>query len=163
VPLIPNDWIAWLPDHAIIVDLSVDPYLPDNDPPTVRGVEGIPQGNLDQYIFEPDDPNWETTVPESVPSQHRRTTVTCYSWPGIHPQACMEHYARQLRPFVEVLAWKGYDDLSLDAGYFERALCWGSLKEWMRQEEARTLKPEPVRDPLFESAYSPDPASRTEI
>ena len=133
VPLIPNEWIAWLPDHAIVVDLSVDPYLLGNDPPTVRGVEGIPQGNLDQYIFGPDDPNWEKTVPESVLSVHRRTTVTCYSWPGIHSQACMEHYARQLRPFVEVLARKSYDDLSLNAGYFERALYWGTLKEWMRQ------------------------------
>jgi alanine dehydrogenase len=133
VPLIPNDWIAWLPDHAVIADLSVDPYLLDNDPPTVRGVEGIPQGNLDQYIFEPDDQNWEKTVPEAVPSQHRRTTVTCYSWPGIHPQACMEHYARQLRPFVEVLVRKGYDDLSFDEGYFERALNWGTLREWIKQ------------------------------
>ena len=134
VPLIPNEWIAWLPAHAVVVDLSVDPYLLDNDPPTVRGVEGIPQGNLDQYVFEPDDPNWEKTVPESVSSINRRTTVTCYSWPGIHPQACMEHYARQLRPFVEVLARKSYDDLSLDVGYFERALHWGTLKEWMKQE-----------------------------
>jgi alanine dehydrogenase len=133
VPLIPNEWIAWLPDHAVIVDLSVDPYLLDNDPPTVRGVEGIPQGNLDQYTFEPDDSNWGKTVPESVSSKHRRTTVTCYSWPGIHPQACMEHYARQLQPFIEVLARKSYDDLSLDAGYFERALNWGTLKEWMKQ------------------------------
>jgi len=131
IPLIPNEWLAWLPDHAVVADLSVDPYLLDNDPPTVRGVEGIPQGNLDQYIFEPDDPNWEKTLPESVPSKHRRTTVTCYSWPGIHPQACMEHYARQLRPFVEVLARKSYDDLSLEEGYFERALNWGTLKEWM--------------------------------
>jgi len=134
VPLIPNEWIAWLPAHAVVVDLSVDPYLLDNDPPTVRGVEGIPQGNLDQYVFEPDDPNWEKTVPESVSSINRRTTATCYSWPGIHPQACMEHYARQLRPFVEVLARKSYDDLSLDVGYFERALHWGTLKEWMKQE-----------------------------
>jgi alanine dehydrogenase len=133
VPLIPNDWIAWLPGHAVIADLSVDPYLLDNEPPIVRGVEGIPQGNLDQYIFEPDDPNWEKTVPECVPSNHRRTTVTCYSWPGIHPQACMEHYARQLWPFVEVLTRKSYDDLSLEGGYFERALNWGTLKEWMVQ------------------------------
>jgi len=132
VPLIPNEWIAWLPVHAVVVDLSVDPYLLGNDPPTVRGVEGIPQGNLDQYIFAPDDPNWEKTVPESVPSKHRRTTVTCYSWPGIHPQACMEHYARQLRPFVEVLVRKGYDGLSFDEGYFEQALKWGTLKEWMK-------------------------------
>ena len=56
LPVIPNAWLAWLPEHAVIVDLSVDPYLLDHNPPTVRGIEGIPQGNLDQYIFMPDDP-----------------------------------------------------------------------------------------------------------
>ena len=41
----------WLPEHAVIADLSVDPYLLDVSPPVVRGVEGIPQGSLDKYIF----------------------------------------------------------------------------------------------------------------
>ena len=43
-PVIPNAWIGWMPRHAVIVDLSVDPYLLDDDPPVVRGIEGIPQG-----------------------------------------------------------------------------------------------------------------------
>ncbi len=54
-PLIPNEWLADLPEHAVICDLVVDPYLLTADPPTVRGVEGIPQGNLDQWIFPVDD------------------------------------------------------------------------------------------------------------
>ena len=37
-----------LPEHAVICDLVVDPYLLHERPPTVRGIEGIPQGNLDQ-------------------------------------------------------------------------------------------------------------------
>ena len=45
-PIVPNDWIAWLPAHTVIADLSVDPYTMDADPPVVRGVEGIPQGGL---------------------------------------------------------------------------------------------------------------------
>jgi alanine dehydrogenase len=130
-PVIPNDWIAWLPEHAIIADLAVDPYLLDGHPPIVRGIEGIPQGNLDQYIFLPDDPGWNKTVPSTIPSTQRRTIVSCYSWPGIHPQACMEHYARQLEPLVEVLMEKGYDNLTLSGSYFERALCRGTLKEWL--------------------------------
>ena len=105
-PIIPNEWISWLPKHAVVVDLAVDPYTLDAKPPVVRGIEGIPQGNLDQYIFKPDDPNWEQTIPDSIPSKHRRTTVTCYSWPGIHPETCMRHYARQLLPLMEVLAEK---------------------------------------------------------
>jgi alanine dehydrogenase len=129
VPVVPNEWIDWLPPHAVIADLAVDPYLLDNSPPTVRGVEGIPQGNLNQYSFAPDDPGWDRTVPESIPSQHRRTVVSCYSWPGIHPEACMEHYARQLEPLVEVLLTKPYEAITQEGGYFERALARAKLPE----------------------------------
>jgi alanine dehydrogenase len=129
-PVAPNEWIAWLPEHAVIVDLSVDPYTLDVDPPVVRGVEGIPQGNLDQYIFKPDDPNWCKSIPASIPTANRRTTVTCYSWPGIHPEASMLHYASQLKPLMQALLAVGYDGLSLDGGYFERALYRASLEAW---------------------------------
>lgn len=130
-PVVPNDWIAWLPEHAVITDLSVDPYTLDADPPVVRGIEGIPQGNLDQWIFEPDDPKWDQLVPPSIPSTHRRTCVTCYSWPGIHPEASMRHYAMQLSPLMRVLLSKGYDGLSLEGDYFERALYRATLKYWL--------------------------------
>jgi alanine dehydrogenase len=131
-PLTPNAWLAWLPEHAVLVDLAVDPYLPGADPPVVRGFEGIPQGNLDQYIFEPDDPHWTETIPEGIPSDNRRTTVSCYSWPGIHPEACMQHYARQLEPLMETLIEKGYEGLSPEGSYFERALFRGTLKNWLQ-------------------------------
>ncbi len=134
VPVIPNDWIAWLPQHAVVVDLAVDPYILDADPPVVRGLEGIPQGNLDQYIFLADDPKWDSLVPASIPSKNRRTTVTCYSWPGVHPEACMLHYAQQLEPFIEVLVEKGYEGLSLNGTYFERALYRATLKAWLKEE-----------------------------
>jgi alanine dehydrogenase len=134
-PVVPNAWLAWLPPHAVVVDLSVDPYLLDNDPPTVRGIEGIPIGNLDKYVFLPEDSDWGLTVPGSIPSQERRTTITCYSWPGIHPEACMRHYSRQLYLFMEVLAEKDYDELSLSGKYFERALCRATLREWISSKQ----------------------------
>lgn len=130
-PVVPNEWIGWLPDHAVIADLSVDPYLLHDTPPVVRGVEGIPQGNLDQYIFYPDDPAWMATIPDSIPTTHRRRVVSCYSWPGIHPDACMAHYARQLMPFMEILLEKGYDSLSMQGRYFERALCRATLRHFL--------------------------------
>lgn len=133
-PVVPNDWIAWLPQHAVIVDLSVDPYTLDADPPIVRGVEGIPQGNLDQYVFPADDPKWDDLISKSIPSKHRRTTVTCYSWPGVHPEACMRHYARQLEPLMYHLFKKGYDGISIQGDYFERALYRGTLKAWLQGE-----------------------------
>lgn len=130
IPVIPNEWIGCLPEHAIVTDLSVDPYTLDVEPPVVRGTEGIPMGNLNQYVFQPEDPIWDQTVPPSVPSTHRRTTVTCYSWPGVHPEASMRHYAQQLEPLMLTLLAKGYDNLSLEGDYFERALYRASLKAW---------------------------------
>ncbi len=130
VALIPNDWIGLLPEHAVIVDLSVDPYTMEIHPPVVRGIEGIPQGNLDKYIFQPEDADWTNTIPEGIPCSCRRTTVTCYSWPGIHPEASMVHYAHQLEPLMESLLKCGYDCLSLDGDYFQRALYRASLNAW---------------------------------
>jgi alanine dehydrogenase len=130
-PVVPNAWLAWLPEQAVIADLAVDPYLPDAEPRVVRGIEGIPQGNLDRFVFEPDDPDWRATIPEGIPADNRRTTVTCYSWPGIHPEACMQHYARQLEPLMETLIEKGYDGLSPEGSYFERALYRATLKNWI--------------------------------
>ncbi len=130
-PVIPNPWIDYLPEHAVVVDLAVDPYLENCSPPVVRGIEGIPQGNLDKYIFHPNDPEWEKTVPSSVNSACRRTTVTCYSWPGIHPEACMHHYAQQMQPLMETLLEKGYDNLKRKGSYFERALYRATLDGWL--------------------------------
>jgi len=132
-PLIPNGWIKHLPAHAILLDLSVDPYLPEADPPVVRGIEGIPMGNLDKYIFDPNDPEWCNTISPGVPTENRRTAVSCYSWPGFHPEACMIHYARQLNPMMPILIEKGYDGLSLNGDYFERALFRGTLRAWEDQ------------------------------
>ncbi len=139
-PVVPNDWIAWLPKHAVIVDLAVDPYILNTDPPVVRGIEGIPQGNLDQYVFTPDDQKWDSLVPGSIKSEHRRRTATCYSWPGVHPEACMRHYARQLSPLLFHLMQKGYDNLSLNGDFFERALYRATLKALLKGEAATVPK-----------------------
>jgi alanine dehydrogenase len=130
-PVMPNNWLAWLPNHAVITDLAVDPYKLDTHPPVVRGIEGIPQGSLDKYLFNPDDPDWDLTVPKSIQSSQRRTVVSCYSWPGIFPQDCMEHYGKQLKPLMRRLINKGYDGLSLSGDYLERALYRGTLKDWI--------------------------------
>ena len=58
----------------VICDLAVDPYLPDDDPPVIHGIEGIPQGNLDQWAFDVDDPAWVL-----------RTLIWYGRMPGVRP------------------------------------------------------------------------------
>jgi alanine dehydrogenase len=130
-PIVENHQLAWLPPHAVVCDLAVDPYVLEVSPPTVRGIEGIPRGDLDKYIFAPDDKDWDHTVPPSIPSQHRRTAVTCYSWPGVHPRECMELYGRQLWPLLEtLLKRRGMDGVREDGEMTERALWRASMRAW---------------------------------
>ncbi len=76
--IIPNALLGLMPAHAVLLDLSVDPYDFKNKPYEVKGIEGIPQGDLDQYIFSPDDPAWDQ-LPAQVSTTHRRWAVSCYS------------------------------------------------------------------------------------
>ncbi|HET7929004.1 MAG TPA: hypothetical protein VFM40_05570, partial [Actinomycetota bacterium] len=135
-PLLSNDEVGLLPEHAVICDLVVDPYLLDVDPPTVRGIEGIPQGSLDQYTFAIDDPAWNR-LPPGIATAARRTVVSCYSWPGIHPAECMEHYGLQLEPLLETLiARGGFEGIRRDGTCSERALWRGSLRAWLASQPA---------------------------
>jgi alanine dehydrogenase len=130
-PLFPNDWLGWLPGHAVVCDLAVDPYLLDDDPPVVRGIEGIPQGNLDQWEFGPDDPAWDR-LPPVVPTTHRRTVVSCYSWPGIRPELCMELYGSQVTPLLKTLIWYGgRSAIGPDVSFHGRALWRASLSRFV--------------------------------
>jgi alanine dehydrogenase len=120
-----------MPSHAVLLDLSVDPYDCDGNELIVKGIEGIPQGNLDQYIFRPDDPAYEH-VPECVQAKNRRFTVSCYSWPGIHPVECMRVYGRQLRPLLRTLIEKGgTQNIEARGRFFERALSRAMLSRWV--------------------------------
>jgi alanine dehydrogenase len=142
-PVIPNRWIAYMPEHAVLLDLSVDPYQCTEEPFYVKGIEGIPQGNLDQYVFAPDDPAYDQT-PDCIPNQHRRYAVSCYSWPGIYPKKCMEVYGRQLRPILHVLIEKGgIQNINPSGRYFERAIARAQLSRWGIEEPA--LKPNRIR------------------
>lgn len=132
-PVILNEWIAWLPDHSVLVDLSVDPYQCEIEPFSVKGIEGIPQGNLDQYIFTPDDPAYQL-IPECIPKEHRRFAVSCYSWPGIHPFECMQVYGAQLRPIMRTLIDRGgIDNIRPNGRFFERAIYRSLLSRWVKQ------------------------------
>ncbi len=135
-PLFPNAWVGFLPDHAVICDLAVDPYLLADDPPVVRGIEGIPQGNLDQWEFGPDDPAWDR-LPPGIPTSERRTVVSCYSWPGVRPEACMEGYGSQVTPLLKTLIWYGgLRAIAPGVSFHGRALWRGSLRHFVGDSPA---------------------------
>ena len=128
--IIPNDHIDLMTSFAVILDLSVDPYDFQRRPYEVKGIEGIPQGNLDQYIFAPDDPAWNQ-LPQQVTSRSRRWVVSCYSWPGIHPRACMLRYGNQLSPLLRRLATAGgVAGIRPGGRYHDRALARAMLRYW---------------------------------
>jgi alanine dehydrogenase len=129
--VIPNRWIGEMPGYAVLLDLAVDPYDCEHEPRTVKGIEGIPHGDLDQYIFMPDDPAWDRTVPECVDSDNRRATATCYSWPGLHPQACMQVYGQQIRSLLRnIVRLGGLEAIRGDGRFFQRAMAEALLSQW---------------------------------
>jgi alanine dehydrogenase len=126
--IIPNALIALMPKNAVILDLSVDPYDFQREPNEVKGIEGIPQGDLDQFVFPPDDPAWDI-ISQSLNTDHRRWVVSCYSWPGLHPRECMLCYGNQLSPLLRRFAsLGGVEDINPNGRYHERALARGLVK-----------------------------------
>ena len=141
--VIPNEWIGLMPEHAVLVDLSVDPYNCSTNPVEVKGIEGMPQGNLDQYVFMPDDTVYDR-IPDCVSVQHRRHAVSCYSWPGIHPKKCMALYGDQVQPIFRTLIDRGgVQNINPQGRYFERAIGRALLSQWEAIEPiSGTFKPE---------------------
>lgn len=134
-PVIPNTWVTYLPEHAVLLDLSVDPYNCSADPPYVKGIEGIPQGNLDKYTFTPDDPAFDL-LPDCIDTTHRRHSVSCYSWPGIYPRKCMLLYGRQILPLLRTLIERGgVENINPQGRFFERAISRAMLSRWKGEFE----------------------------
>jgi alanine dehydrogenase len=128
--VIENAWIAYLPEHAVLLDLSVDPYNCDATPTSVKGIEGVPQGDLDQYVFAPDDPAFDH-LPSCISTRYRRWSVSCYSWPGITPRKCMRVYGDQIQPVINTIIEKGgLQNVNPEGRFFERAIGRAMLSRW---------------------------------
>lgn len=128
IAIVSNKLLGYLPEHAVILDLTADPYKTKINPIQIKGIEGIPTGTLSRCVIEPGDPEYEN-IPESVDQTNKRTVVSCNAWPGVYPVEAMAVYGKQLRLFVKLLLEKGIRlDASEDAGQFERALKKASLE-----------------------------------
>lgn len=130
--IVPNSLIADMPEHAIILDLSADPYDDKVKPMQLKGVEGIPTGSLEKYVIEPSD-NLYDTIPDGVNKSNRRVVVSCNAWPGVYPRESMKVYGDQIYPFIKVLLNKGSNSLSIDSSdLYERALVRSSLDFYLK-------------------------------
>jgi len=125
--ILKNHEIAELPEHAILLDITADPYDLDTSPPQVKGIEGIPTGTLDNYVIETNDLVYDT-IPDFINTKERRVVVSCDAWPGVNPVVSMETYGKQLFPFIKLLLDKGPDTLEIESdNRHERALVRASL------------------------------------
>ena len=132
-PVIPNEWMEALPQHAVVLDLAADPYDFATSPPQVKAIEGLPQGSLDQYVFAPDDPVYKE-MDHRVDTANRRLAVSCYSWPGVEPLACMEVYSRQVEPFLRVILERPLESWDEVHGtHDERTIARAELGRWRRR------------------------------
>jgi alanine dehydrogenase len=127
--IFPNDMIGNLPDHAVIVDIAADPYDTDVRPMSVKGIEGIPTGNMEQFEFPPTHPAFDQ-LPHGVCTTNRRMTLSCYSWPCLRPADCMQRYGRQVGDMLEVLMQIPYNKLSINNG---RSLYTGTLAYYLEK------------------------------
>jgi alanine dehydrogenase len=129
--VIPNAWLAALPQDAVILDLAADPYKLDGSPPVTKGVEGVPHGDLDTWLFPVDDPAWDRIDPR-IDSSNRRVALSCYSWPGLDPVASMRLYGTQLEPVLDVVLNSSPDSWDLDsADHQERAVARAEVSRWL--------------------------------
>lgn len=137
--IVANEMIEAMPEHAVILDLSADPYNDKLQPTQVKGIEGIPTGNIDKYVIETNDELYDT-IPEGVGSKNRRLVVSCNAWPAVEPKECMAIYNEQLAPFLKVLMTRDIDDLDINSdNLHERSLVRASLSYFMQNNSNQAL------------------------
>ncbi|QXM06928.1 alanine dehydrogenase [Crassaminicella indica] len=124
--IVPNEYIKFLKEDSIILDLTADPYDASVSPIQVKAIEGIPHGDVKKYIFEKDDIAYND-IPSQVSTKHRRVTLSCSGWPGVLPKESMKIYEEKLMPFVDVLLKKGHNITLTSNNRFERGLYRGTL------------------------------------
>ena len=136
--IVDNELLGNLKEEAIILDLTADPYLVDEEGIQVKAIEGIPTGTLDKYVIYKDDKEYYD-IPDTVNTSNRRTVVSCDAWPGVKPRECMELYAVQMLPLITKLLEKEFDEMSLESPYyFERAIYRATLDYFFKYDKIKT-------------------------
>lgn len=128
--VVPNALLARLPEHAVVLDLAGDPYDFGHAPPRLKAVEGVPHGDLDQWVFHPGDAAFDALDPR-VERAVQRVSLSCNAWPGLEPLACMEVYSKQIEPVLRAVLQHGVRGLDPVRGTMaERAVARATLSRW---------------------------------
>ena len=136
VPVVPNGWLDVLPMHATLLDLAADPYDLTRQPPQIKGIEGVPQGSLERYVFPPTDPAWDE-LGSGVDTTYRRTALSCNAWPGLRPRDSMERYGEQIEGVMEVVLGSPIETWDRSSTHLrERAVARGELGRWLATKHA---------------------------
>lgn len=130
--IITNSQLGFLPKHSVVLDITADDYDTSVEPIQVKGIEGIPTGFIDNYVFNPQDDSFDT-IPTGVRTENRRDVVSCYSWPGVVPLNCVKRYETQLLPFIELLTRKPVRNLD-EFIPLERAIVRGLFSSYSQQQ-----------------------------
>ena len=126
--VIKNEMLAYLPQHAIILDITADRY----DSKQVKPIEGTVLGNLQSYIIYPNDKRYDA-LPDGVNSTNKRTTISCDAWPGTTPTESIKFYEILLKDYLNVIMSKELSNISINSNnYFERALYRGTLNYFLK-------------------------------
>lgn len=133
--IIENELLGELKPHSVVLDLSADPYVTDTDPIQVKGIEGIPTGTLDKFVFYPDDEEYKS-IPSVVNTKNRNTVVSCNAWPGVNPIECMKLYGTQLSPIIKMIIRNSIDKFSEHSdSYFMRAVYRATIEHFEKEQE----------------------------
>lgn len=133
--IIENEMIKYMKPHAVILDVTADPYLTDVEPIQVKAIEGIPTGTLDKMVFYPGDDKYKL-IPHCVSTANRRIVVSCNAWPGLNAVECMKLYGKQLTPVVKMIIRNDVRMVNEHSdSFFMRAIYRGSIEYFERFEK----------------------------
>jgi alanine dehydrogenase len=130
-----NELIGYLPEDAVILDLSADRYDASSTPPIVRGIEGTAKGSPEHMVIPIDDELYNE-IPDFVDSTNRRVVVSSDAWPSYHPVKSINYYEIMMKDYLSVLLSKDLSEITVNSdNTFERGLSRATLSYYTNKAQ----------------------------
>lgn len=131
--IISNDLLEYLPQDAVILDLSADRYDLSSNPPLVRAVEGTVKGTPSHNIIYTDDKIYDE-LPDFVNKSNRRIVVSSDAWPSAKPHESIKYYEILMKNYLNVLLSKDLNEITIESdNVFERALHRSTIEYFLKK------------------------------